>query len=126
MSRRRLFRLLLVLAIVTPFILLLVGLMKSSPYAATRYAKGYDPEAFSQIHVGDDAVRIRLLLGEPLSIPIGGDGREYWHYSQPAASPGHMVRRCVIIDGDSNTVVGIDDKVKWDYLSHIFSGGNLF
>ena len=106
-------------------VLVLLVLYRASPYRTTGYAQGYDPGAFAQVQVGTPRDRVEVLLGQPLSVSIGGD-RQTLHYTGPVASPDHMVRRRVFVDARSRLVVGIDDDVSWNYLSHWWSGGAMF
>ena len=109
--------------IVTLGALAFVGI-RHSPQRSTRYVGGFDEAKFAQVEVGDALEDVLLLLGEPL-VTSQGPKLDYLNYTQPMASPDHMVRRCVAVDRDTGRVAKIDDAVHYGYVSHWFSGGTI-
>ena len=96
----------------------------SAPHRHTRFAPNFDSDKFDSVNVGSPSRRALDILGGPLSKPIDENQFEYWHYSQPEASPNHMVSRCYVVKG--RKVVRVIKETRWDIVGHVVSGGSLF
>ncbi|MHC5025645.1 MAG: hypothetical protein ACYTGR_02660 [Planctomycetota bacterium] len=123
-QERRAFGKTLVLAVLAAALLVLGALLiLKSPNRVTEFAPDYTHAAFARIHVGVSADRVLELIGEPLTTSTH-ETAESWHYSLPEVAESHMSVRCVVIDSRTRTVVRVEQRARFDYLTQVLPGGS--
>ena len=68
----------------------------------TSYAPGYSEEAFESIRIGDEELRVRTTLGEPLDeavLEMQGQTSKHLDYTLSPSSSNYRQRTIVIVDG---------------------------